>query len=219
MATPVPLTAVQRVREFVRDRVFSGEYADGTMLSEGQIAEQLGVSRTPVREAFVQLESLGFLRLYPKRGALVVPVSREEIEAVMETRWVIERHGIEQAIARPDPSVPAEMRAVCDQQQLYLDAGDLGAFSDVDREFHRVLVAATGNPILISLYDSLRDRQQRMVRGAITGDAATAARVLAEHREIVATIEAGKQGKALRLLQEHLERTRLSPALLSAAAR
>ncbi|MDO9353396.1 MAG: GntR family transcriptional regulator [Solirubrobacteraceae bacterium] len=211
-----PRTAVERVREYVRERVFSGEYADGTMLSEGQIAGQLGVSRTPVREAFVQLETQGFLRLYPKRGALVVPVSREDVAAVMDTRWVIERHGVEQAVAHPDPSVVARMRAICDRQQALLEVGDYNAFSDVDRELHRVLVVATGNPILIDLYDSLRDRQRRMVRGAITDDASTATTVLAEHRELVALLEAGKGGKALRLLEAHLDRTRLSPALLDA---
>lgn len=209
-AAPTTLTAVQRVHAFVRERVFSGEFADGVMLSEGQIAGELGVSRTPVREAFVQLETQGFLRLYPKRGALVVPVSREEIDAVMETRWVIERHGIEHVVAHPDPLVTAAMAAVCDEQQRLLDAGDFGRFSDVDREFHRVAVAATGNTILIPLYDSLRDRQRRLVRGLVQHDAARAAAVLAEHREILAAVEAGKAGKALRLLQTHLDATRFA---------
>jgi DNA-binding GntR family transcriptional regulator len=207
MATPAP-TAVQRVRAHVRDRVFSGEFADGTMLSEKQIATELGVSRTPVREAFVQLETQGFLRLYPKRGALVVPMSREDLEAVIETRWVVERHGIERAVAQHDAAAIAAMHAVCDEQQRLLDAGDLNGFADVDREFHRVAVAATANPILIALYDSLRDRQQRMVRGMVHGERALAETVLAEHRAILAAVEAGKASKALRLLEAHLGNAR-----------
>lgn len=218
VASTKPPTAVGRVHEFVRERVFSGEYEDGTMLSEGQIAQALGVSRTPVREAFVQLESQGFLRLYPKRGALVVPVSREQIDAVIETRWVIERHGLELAVANPDPTVASAMRAVCARQRELLDAGQLDTFSDVDREFHRVPVAATGNPILIDLYDSLRDRQRRMVRATLHDDAARAEAVLGEHLAIVDAVEAGKASKALRLLQAHLEGTRTSPALAGRGA-
>lgn len=211
-APPAP-TAVQRVHAFVRERVFSGEYADGTMLSEGQIAVALGVSRTPVREAFVQLETQGFLRLYPKRGALVVPVSRDAVDEVLETRLVVERHGIELAIERSDASVFAAMRAACDQQRVHLDAGELDAFSDTDREFHRAAVAGTGNSILITLYDSLRDRQRRMVRGMVGGDPVRAASVLDEHLAILAAVEVGKTAKALRLLDAHLEGSRAALAV------
>ena len=81
--------------------MLDGVLPGGELISEGEIAEALGMSRTPVRAAFTQLESEGLLRLYPKRGALVVPVSAAEMEAVIETRWVIERYAIERAIAAP----------------------------------------------------------------------------------------------------------------------
>lgn len=208
MATPPP-TAVQRVHGYVKERVFSNEFADGTMLSEGQVAEALGVSRTPVREAFVQLEAQGFLRLYPKRGALVVPVSREDMDAVIETRWVIERHAIERLVEHPDPAVTGAMLAVIEEQRRLLDAGDMNAFSAIDRDFHRAPVQGTGNAILIELYDSLRDRQRRMNRGMVQDDPARGEVVVTEHRAILAAIEAGKASKALRLLKEHMESARV----------
>src|SRR3954453_19087466 len=105
--------------------------------------EQLGMSRTPVRAAFGQLEAEGLLRLYPKRGALVVPVSAQETEAVIEARWVIERYAIERVSERPG-DVPAQLRAAIDAQVGLEDAAE---FVEADRAFHRTLVAGTGNSI------------------------------------------------------------------------
>lgn len=200
-------TAVQRVYAHVKERVLSGEYADGVMLSEGQIAEELGVSRTPVREAFVQLETQGLLRLYPKRGALVVPVSREEIDAVIETRWVIERHGLERALQTGDQAVLAGMRAVIEEQRRLWESGDLAAFVDQDRQFHRVAVAATGNEILLGLYDSIRERQQRMILRYVD-DRASAAEVLAEHVALADAVEKGDISALLERLRAHMALTR-----------
>jgi DNA-binding GntR family transcriptional regulator len=200
-------TAVQRVYGHVKERVLTGEFADGTMLSEGQIAAELGVSRTPVREAFVQLEIQGLLRLYPKRGALVVPVSREEIDAVIETRWVLERHGLERALETRDEAVVAGMRAVIVEQQRLVAAGDFVGFVDQDREFHRVAVAATQNAILVGLYDSIAERQRRMIRRYV-GSGEDAAVVTDEHTAITDALVTGEVASTLELLRAHLQRTR-----------
>src|ERR1700754_1298928 len=94
-------SASDRAYRHVKEQILDGALPGGELISEGEIAEALGMSRTPVRAAFTQLESQGFLRLYPKRGALVVPVSAQELEDVIETRWVIERYAIERAIRDP----------------------------------------------------------------------------------------------------------------------
>lgn len=208
MADPRTPTAVQRVHAHVKDAVMAGEFAEGTMLSEGQIATAVGVSRTPVREAFVQLETLGYLRLYPKRGALVVPVSREQAGSVLDTRWVVERHGIERAAEQGTGPTVAGLRAAIADQRRHVEAADLPAFSDADREFHRVLVAATENPILIDLYETLRDRQRRIARGMVKGDATLAERFMAEHEAIADALEAGDAALALERLDDHLDEAR-----------
>ena len=110
------------------------------------------MSRTPVRAAFVQLEAEGFVRLYPKRGAIVVPVTAQEAESVIETRWVIERYAIERA----DAALGRVLTGLAEGADV----------DEADRAFHRALVAGTGNEILLSLYDSLRDRQRRMGRAS-----------------------------------------------------
>ncbi|NED81777.1 GntR family transcriptional regulator, partial [Streptomyces sp. SID11233] len=78
-------------------------YAGGTLLTEGEVADEVGVSRTPVREAMLRLEVEGLLKLYPKKGVLVLPVSAQEIEDVVETRLLVEQHAARKAV----PASPA----------------------------------------------------------------------------------------------------------------
>ncbi len=79
-------SAAQVAYDYVKARLLDGRFAGGTLLSENEIAQRLNVSRTPVRQAFVQLEAEGLLELYPRRGALVVPISPSEAEDVLEAR-------------------------------------------------------------------------------------------------------------------------------------
>jgi DNA-binding GntR family transcriptional regulator len=139
--------AKDRAYAFTKQRVLDATYAGGELLTEGEVAEALGMSRTPVREAFLRLEGEGLLRLYPKRGALVVPVSAHEVETVMETRVLVERFAVAKAIER-GTDVTGAMREAIAHQEEHAAAGDLDGFVAADREFHTVLVAASGNDIV-----------------------------------------------------------------------
>ena len=193
------MSASERAYQHVKERVLDGTLPGGELISENEIAEALGMSRTPVRAAFGQLEAEGLLRLYPKRGALVVPVSAQETEAVMETRWVIERYAIERVVADPG-DVPERLREAADAQ----DALEGADFVEADRAFHRTLVAGTNNPILLTLYDSLRDRQRRMgAAAARTAD--RRARTISEHHALADALAAGNSAQALQVLRTHLD--------------
>src|SRR4051812_48182315 len=85
-------SAAARVYAHVKERLLDGSFPGGALLSENELSQQVGLSRTPVRQAFVQLEAEGLLELYPKRGALVVPVAASEIEDVFEARLLVEEH-------------------------------------------------------------------------------------------------------------------------------
>jgi DNA-binding GntR family transcriptional regulator len=199
---PAP-TAADDAYDYAKERILDGRFAGGELISEGDVAEPTGLSRTPVREAFLRLQSEGLLRLYPKRGALVVPVSPIEVESVMETRLLVERFAIEKVCsARVD--LTAELEVEIERQLLFRAADDASGFVEADREFHRILIAAAGNPILLDLYDSLRDRQSRMGLTAIARAADRTDTILREHRELVATIADGDVANALALLDEHL---------------
>ena len=196
--------AKDRVYACVKERVLSGAYPGGELLSEGEVAAALGVSRTPVREAFLLLEAEDLMRLYPKRGALVVPVSPDEIRDVVVARRLVVRHSAAAVAASPPAALVAELRALVREQEEREAAGDTAGFVDADRRFHQAIVAAAGNAVILRLYDSLRDRQRRMVSASIARDPGAVATFIAEHQAIVGAIAGGRAADAGELLAEHI---------------
>ncbi len=199
--------AARRAYDHVKERLLAGAYEDGELLSEGTIAQELGISRTPVREALLQLQSERLLTLYPKRGALVTPVSAREVAELFETRLLLERHCLAAALPPAAGLVTALERELARQREL-LAAGDFAAFVTADREFHRLWVAAAGNRILLDLYDRLRDRQQRVTASMIAADERRPETLVAEHEEIFAALREGDGEAADVALTRHLDATR-----------
>lgn len=203
-----PRPAKDRVYDWVKEHILDGDFPGGELLSEGEVAQALRVSRTPVREAFLLLEAEGLMRLYPKRGALVVPVSPDEVRDVMETRLLLERHAVARAAAAADPEVVLQLDRLIARQADLLDAGDLRGFVGADRDFHHAIVHAAGNRVLTKLSDSLRDRQRRMVAASVARDPDVPRGFVAEHRAILDAIATGRPDDAVRLVETHLERSR-----------
>ncbi|OJU85836.1 MAG: hypothetical protein BGO11_17630 [Solirubrobacterales bacterium 70-9] len=200
------MSAADRAYVHTKERILDGEYAQGRLLGEGEVSDAVGVSRTPVREAFLRLEAEGLLQLYPKRGALVVPISAADVEDVMETRQLIERFAVARVIEL-DLDLSAQLDAAIAAQERHAEAGDAVAFVDADREFHRVFVAATGNAIVLRTHDSLRDQQQRMGLAAMSAGSDRMQRILDQHREIVAAVARRDTDEAAALIDRHLEET------------
>src|ERR1700743_738219 len=108
--------AKDRAHDYVKRQVLTGAFPGGELISEGEVAAALGMSRTPVREAFLRLEAEGLLRLYPQRGALVVPVSSEEARAVIEARMLLEEFAARKIVGRG----PAACAAVYERMSAEL---------------------------------------------------------------------------------------------------
>lgn len=194
--------AADRAYQHVKAGLLDGTYPDGHLLSEGEIATALTMSRTPVREAFLRLQTEGFLRLYPKRGALVVPMTPTEARALLEARLAMESFAIDKLAAQgPEAmaTVGRELTAhpACDASGL-TDA----EMHESDRDFHARLVAAAANPVVDDLYTALRDRQLR-----ITVTARTHTRrplITHQHTQVAEAIRDGDADRAKTLLREHL---------------
>jgi DNA-binding GntR family transcriptional regulator len=202
----ITMTATDRAYAFAKERILDGRFAGGELISEGDVAAGVELSRTPVREAFLRLEAEGLLRLYPKRGALVVAVSADEVEHVMETRLLVERFSIEK-IVRAGTDLGDAPASLIAEQAAHAERGDAPAFVDADRRFHRTYVAAAGNPLLLQLHDSLRDRQSRMGLAALAADADRVQQILAEHRALAAAVADGDGDAAREIVDRHLHGT------------
>jgi DNA-binding GntR family transcriptional regulator len=207
-ATSPKPSATQRVYQWVRARILDGTFAGGRLLSEGDVSDAVGVSRTPVREAFLQLAAENMLQLYPKRGALVVPVTASELGEVLDARLLVEPWAA-RALAAQDgrETTIAALRALVTEAEDALAEGDQPRFQDADRRFHQTLVAAAGNALLASFYASLRDRQLRAGMLAVRGAHDRATAITHQHAAIADELERGDGEAAGTLLAEHLDGT------------
>lgn len=196
--------AAERVYLHVKAGVLDRSYEGGTLLTEGDLAEAVGVSRTPVREALLRLEAEGLLKLYPKKGALVLPVSAQEIADVVETRLLVEQHAVAKVVGAVPARLIARLEESLAEQRGYAAAGDLAAFAVADRCFHAEIVRAAGNHILAHLYDQLRDRQLRMGVATMHAEPSRVAKNIAEHTEILAALRAGAALTAAELVDRHV---------------
>ncbi len=195
-------TATARAYDHVKQSILDRAYPGGALLSEGEIATAVGVSRTPVREALLRLETEGLVRLYPKRGALVLAVSAQEIADVMETRELVETFTAGKATLGPD--LAEHLTTLLDAMREHARTGDAKEFAHADRCFHRTIVAAAGNEILTRLYDSLRDRQLRMAR-LTADDPRRAADAISDHAEILAAVRSGDRRRIRGAIHRHLQ--------------
>lgn len=209
------LSATDRAYQDTRARIIDGRLAGGDVITEGQVSTALGVSRTPVREAFLRLQAEGFLELYPKRGAVVVPIPPDEAISLSEARELIESFAITKLLTENDRlprELVDELWDLVTEQARHARARDLAAFTSAETNFHLAIVAAAQNAFLTGLFEALRDRQQRLtmtVQSKVTVDLDE---IIAEHQKLVRLLEDGELDPALSAVRSHARASRRSAA-------
>jgi DNA-binding GntR family transcriptional regulator len=205
---PAAPPAAERVYDHIKRGVLDRSYEGGTLLTEGHLAEAVGVSRTPVREALLRLEVEGLIKLYPKKGALVLAVSAQEIADVVETRLLVEEFAVRKAVPA-SPRLLARLEELLAEQQRRALAGDLAEVAVTDRCFHAEIVRNAGNQILSRLYDQMRDRQLRMGVAVMEAHPDRVALNITEHAELLDAIRAGDADTAAACVRRHVSRVRV----------
>jgi DNA-binding GntR family transcriptional regulator len=206
-------SAAERVYRHAKTAILSRRIAPHELLTEGELADAVGVSRTPVREALLRLETEGLIRLLPKRGALVLPVTPGEVADVLETRRLLETFAVRKAIAAAPARLVPQLEHHLETMRTAARTSDARAYAEADREFHAAIVAATGNAIITDLYASLRDRQLRMgvVNLLASGGVDSAAKQrmranIADHEAILTAVRARTVRAAEAAVTSHLDR-------------
>ncbi|MCO5997341.1 GntR family transcriptional regulator [Actinoallomurus rhizosphaericola] len=195
-----------------KELILSGELPGGSLISEGEIAERVCVSRTPVREAFLRLESEELLALHPKRGAVVVPVSPGEAADVLELRLALERSAAERIARTGLPDEHHErMRALLARQRALAAVADVAGFADADEAFHRCIVEASGNRLAVRFYATLGDRQRRMSISALRLRPERLSLLADEHEALLDLLRLGDDAGFASALLGHLTATHGSP--------
>ncbi|TCO52118.1 DNA-binding GntR family transcriptional regulator [Kribbella antiqua] len=195
-----------RAYQYLRGTVLSDPAVSGTFINEQAVANEVGISRTPVREALLMLAAEDLVQLVPHRGAFVAPVPGREIAEMMQARGVIECWAATTSLAAGDAPVEA-MSAVLEQQRSIVDKGDAKEFIELDSQFHALLVEAAGNSVLGRLYDNLRAKHVLLGVVALQRSATRRQEVLDEHQAIVDGLGSGRPEVAEKAILSHLDST------------
>jgi DNA-binding GntR family transcriptional regulator len=192
----------EQVKELLLERILDGTYAPGDRLVETRIAQELGTSQAPVREALRELELLRFVESKPYVGARVREVSEEELAEIYPVRAAIEEVAAREAAARLGGNVEALATELVAMHQA-AELGDLHGQVEADVRFHRLIVEASGNRTLLEVWSSLRVEARTVITVLATG---VDRHELAEmHRPILEALAGGDPEKAGRVVREHVE--------------
>ncbi|HEY1823351.1 MAG TPA: GntR family transcriptional regulator [Trebonia sp.] len=198
-------SAAERAYESTKHSIIRGDLAAGTMTSELLICQQLGISRTPVHEAFLRLAAEGLLSLESRKGAVIRPMSPNEARNVLEMREAVEAMAAARVIAEGCPAgLTSTLGDLMAAQEGALRERDADRFVEADDAFHTAIVTASGNEVAAHFTRFLRDRQQRLRHQLFRVRPEHFAAVLGQHRQLASALATGDAERYRTLLAEHV---------------
>lgn len=191
--------------EAIRDAIVEGRHVPGSQLVQEQLADELGVSRTPIRDALNRLTQEGLATWRPGLGFVVNDLSDEEIIHVHQVRERLESLALELACGRLDRVQVARLRLLIEEMAA-ADPTDAKAQYDLNRQFHQALIEPCGNPLLLSLLDQLWDNPlSRRITRSYIHDQQNVSRMIAEHQEILQASLEDDLERLLTLAKSHMQ--------------
>lgn len=188
----------------LRQAILRGELKPGERLMEIQLANKLGVSRTPIREAIRKLELEGLVLMIPRKGAEVADISEKSLRDVLEVRRALEELAGSLACERIRPEQIEQMRQA---EQVFTDTlktGDVTEIAEADEKFHDIIFLATGNQKLISMLNNLREQMYRY-RVECLKRKELHQQLSDEHQEIIRMIEEKNKDETVRVIRRHID--------------
>jgi DNA-binding GntR family transcriptional regulator len=203
-SVPAPRTASLRAYDFAKWAILSNVYPAGAVITEAGLAHEIGLSRTPVREALLRLEVEGLVTLQARRGAIVNTFSLEEVEDVLEARVLVENHTASKSFAHRETLLP-QVEAAHLALQRSCRERDTAGFTASDRLFHELIVDAAENAVLSSIYRTLRERQTLFTSVMMRGRADRMQAAIDEHERILATLRGDDRDAFCAAVNDHLQ--------------
>lgn len=201
------LSLRQRIAVSLRAALVSGRMVPGITYSVPALAEQFGVSATPVREAMLDLVNEGILAPVPNKGYRVVELSDEELDQVSQLRRLLEVPTVGGLAGSLSPDALRKLRGLADGVRKAALAADVVGYVEADRELHLALLAEAGNPRLVDLVGRLRDQsrlyglEQLAAKGVLVDSAD-------EHLALIDSLASGDRAAAERVMAHHLDHVR-----------
>ena len=188
----------------LRQAILKGELAPGERLMEIQLAEKLGVSRTPIREAIRKLELEGLVLMIPRKGAEVARISEKSMRDVLEVRRSLEELAAELACQRMDAEALKDLE---DAQKAFIQAvesGETMTMAEADEHFHDVIYMGTGNTRLVQILNNLREQMYRY-RVEYLKDENNYPTLMKEHKDIVEGLVRKNKTQVTETMHQHVK--------------
>jgi DNA-binding GntR family transcriptional regulator len=201
-----PQSLADQAAEQIRRLIVKGHFQLGEALSETTLAAELGVSKTPIREAFLRLRTEGLVDIQPQRGTFVFRMSAAEVSALSEFRDVLEAAGLALAMRADAAALGAELGGVVADMETALAGGDAASYREHDSRFHDCIIGHSGNPHLREAYGRIAFRIQTL-RNRLSLDPALNAVSLKEHATLASLIGEAREAEALAFLRTHIAKT------------
>lgn len=202
-----PLTLREQIVDFIKDAVVTGRLKPGERVPEQEIAESFGISRTPIREAFRQLESEGFITVTPRKGAVVSPITDKDVSEFYAIKSLLEGFAAKTACLTLTPKELKRLETLNSQMEKYAERSDVKGFFRLDNQFHDTFLKACGNEKLCTLIHQLvaQFERFRITALALPGRMRDSVR---QHNEIIEAFKSGNTALVETLVKANAERGR-----------
>lgn len=188
----------------LRQAILRGELKPGERLMEIQLANKLGVSRTPIREAIRKLELEGLVLMIPRKGAEVAEITEKSLRDVLEVRKALEELSVQLACERITPEMLKELGESAAEFEKILKSGDVTEIAQADVHFHDIIYKAADNQRLMQLLNQLGEQMYRY-RVEYLKNPSVYGKLIEEHEEIIRHIGDREKEKAVRVICEHID--------------
>jgi DNA-binding GntR family transcriptional regulator len=187
--------AKARLVDRIRDQIVAGVFPLGARLSDKELAAEMNVSRTPVREALLQLQSEGLIVVRPRSGTFVFGVSENDLSQICEMRCLFETGALQMAAAVNPATLVGTLTYPVAEAALALEDKDYARCEALDTVFHETLIALSGNRYLVDSYRTISTKV-RALRSRLPQNHARIAGAIAQHRRIIDLVAVGKADAA-----------------------
>lgn len=188
----------------LRQAILRGELQPGERLLEIHLADKLGVSRTPIREAIRKLELEGLVLMMPRRGAVVAEITEKSLRDVLEVRRALEELAVKLACQKIQPEEIEELKEAAKEFEDALQTEDVTGYAEADVKFHDIIYRTTDNQRLIQLLYNFREQMYRY-RVEYLKREDSHETLLKEHRYIIEMIEKGDEKRAMEAVCAHID--------------
>jgi len=194
----------KKVYRIIKSGIIDGSLKSGSKLLEVKIAKQMGISRTPIREALRELAAKGFVKMVPNQGIIVSSDSIEDIQEVIQIRSVLEGLAARLAVVMINSEEISNLEKLLEQMKKFVEKNDPLRFGEVDAEFHNIIVDNCGNNRLIQMRKNITEQAHRY-RIKSLNVSGRLKRSMEEHRKIIEAFKKRDSEKADKFLRKHIE--------------